>query len=129
MSNPPPGIPGGKLRIIRISMLTGVLMLGAIAYFLTQERGPTSPEMARPLQIANIAVLVGVAVGLLVVQRAHASQREPARRTTLNIIGWALGEAAALFGGAHYLLIGSPIPYLVGLAMMLASLVVVPIRE
>ena len=129
MSNPSHAVPGGKLRIIRIALLSGVLMFGAVAYFLTQQRGPTSPEMARPLQIANIAILVGVAVGLLVVQRAHANQREPARRTTLNILGWALGEAAALFGGVHFLLIGSPIPYLVGLAMMLASFVVVPIRE
>jgi hypothetical protein len=29
----------------------------------------------------------------------------------------------------HYLLVGSPIPYLVGLATMVASFVLVPVRD
>ena len=36
---------------------------------------------------------------------------------------------AAMMGGVHYLLVGNPVPFLVGLVMMIASFVVVPIRD
>lgn len=118
-----------KLRIIRIAMLAGVLTFGGLVFFLTQQEPRPAPENADVLQMANILLLIIVAVGLLVVQRVHAGQRDPARRSTFNIIAWALGEAVALFGGVHFLLTGQVTPYLVGLGMMLASFVLVPIRE
>lgn len=118
------------LRIIRVALLTGVLVFGGIAYYLTQQRGGgLGPEHADTLQVVNIALLVGVAIGIMIVQRRHAAEGDPARRTTLNILAWALGEAVALIGGVHFLLVGNPVPYLVGLMMMLASFIVVPIRE
>lgn len=118
------------LRIIRVAFLTGVLMFGGIVFYLTsQQGGGLDPEPADTLQVVNIALLVGAAVGILVIQRRHAAERDPARRSTLNIAAWAMGEATALFGGVHFLLVGSAIPYLVGLGMMIASFVTVPIRE
>lgn len=119
------------LRIIRVALLTGVLIFGGIAYYLTRQRGGGlgEPEGAGALQIANIVILVFAAVGILFVQRRHAAERDPARRSTLNITAWAMGEAVALMGGVHFMLIGNPVPYLVGLMTMLAAFVVVPIRE
>ena len=117
------------LRIIRIALLSGVLMLGGIAYMLTGESGGLDPESAEVLQMINIVILVAAAVGIIVMQRRHAEERDPARRSTLNIIAWAMGEAAAMMGGVHYLLVGNPVPFLVGLVMMIASFVVVPIRD
>jgi hypothetical protein len=119
------------LRIIRVALLTGVLMFGGIAYYLTRERGGGIGEadLAQTLQWLNIGFLVMAAIGIMMVQRKHAAERDPARRTTLNIVAWAMGEATALFGGVHYLLMGDPMPYVVGLGLMLASFVVVPIRE
>jgi hypothetical protein len=118
------------LRIIRIALMSGVLVFGGIAYYLTQQQGGgLGPEMADTLQIVNIVLLVGAAVGIMTIQRRHAAETDPAKRTTLNIIAWAMGEATALFGGVHFMLVGNPIPYLVGLVMMIASFIVVPIRE
>jgi hypothetical protein len=118
------------LRIIRIALLSGVLMFGGIAYYLTQQQGGgLGPENADTLQIINIVMLIGAAIGILFVQRRHAAEREPQKRTTLNITAWAMGEATALFGGVHFMLVGNPIPFLVGLVMMIASFVLVPIRE
>ncbi|HVH12906.1 MAG TPA: hypothetical protein VM759_07640 [Longimicrobium sp.] len=118
------------LRIIRIALLSGVLMFGGVSYVLTEQRGGgLDPSHADVLQLANIVLLVGAAVALMIVQRRHAAERDAAKRSTLNITGWAMGEATALFGGVHYLLVGNPIPYLVGLVMMVAAFVVVPIRE
>jgi hypothetical protein len=106
------------LRIIRVALLTGMLILGGIAFVMTREKGGgiSDQEMAQP-------------VGLLFIQRKHAAETDPAKRTTLNIAGWAMGEATAMFGGVHYMLIGNPTPYLVGVGMMLVSFLVVPIRE
>ena len=119
-----------RLRIIRMAMLAGVLSFGGIVFFLTRENPPTAtPEVAKTLQMVNIAILVAVAGGLLVLQRLHANQADASKRTALNIAAWAVGETAALFGGVHFLLIGNPTPYLVGLAMMLVSFVLVPIRD
>lgn len=122
---------GATLRIIRVALLTGVLMFGGIAYYLTQERGGGIGEadLAQTLQWLNIGFLVVAAIGIMTMQRKHAAERDPARRTTLTIVAWAMGEATALFGGVHYLLMGDPMPYVVGLGLMLASFVVVPIRD
>ncbi|HLM68772.1 MAG TPA: hypothetical protein VK358_14630 [Longimicrobium sp.] len=117
------------LRIIRIALLSGVLMFGGVAYYLTQQNGPLGAENADALQIVNIVLLVGAAVGIMIIQRRHLAERDPAKRSTLNIVAWAMGEATALFGGVHFLMVGNPVPFLVGLVMMVAAFVVVPIRE
>jgi branched-subunit amino acid ABC-type transport system permease component len=106
-----------------------VVMFGAVVTYLQSQERPEVPEAAEALQYVNIAFLVIAAAGVMYLQRKHEAERDPARRSTWNIIAWALGEATAMFGGVHYLLSGSPIPYLVGLAMLLASFVLVPIRE
>ncbi|HEX2080550.1 MAG TPA: hypothetical protein VHG08_22795 [Longimicrobium sp.] len=117
------------LRIIRMALLGGVVMFGAAVTYLVRQNPPDTPQAARALQYVNIAFLIGAATGVLYLQRRHDAERDPARRSTWNIVAWALGEATAMFGGVHYLLSGSPIPYLVGLAMLIASFVLVPIRE
>jgi hypothetical protein len=118
------------LRIIRVALMSGVLVFGGIAYYLTQQQGGgLGPEMADTLQIVNIVLLVGAAIGIMILQRRHAAETDPAKRTTLNIAAWAMGEATALFGGVHFMLVGNAIPFLVGLVMMIASFIVVPIRE
>jgi uncharacterized membrane protein AbrB (regulator of aidB expression) len=118
------------LRIVRIALLSGVLIFGGIAYYLTEQQGGgLDPSLGGVLQIVNIVILVGAAVGIMIIQRRHLAETDPKKRTTLNITAWALGEATALFGGVHFLLVGNPIPFMVGLVMMIASFVVVPIRE
>ncbi|HEU0300120.1 MAG TPA: hypothetical protein VFR37_11710 [Longimicrobium sp.] len=117
------------LRIIRMALLGGVVMFGLVVTYLQRQERPDAPEAAQALQYVNIAFLVGAAAGVMYLQKKHEAERDPARRSTWNIIAWALGEATAMFGGVHYLLSGSPIPYLVGLAMLLAAFVLVPIRE
>lgn len=118
------------LRIIRIALLSGVLVFGGLAYFLTnQQGGGLGPENAGVLQMVNIVLLVAAALGIVLVQRRHLAETDPRKRTTLNIAAWAMGEATALFGGVHFMLVGNPIPYFVGLVMMIAAFVTVPIRE
>lgn len=117
------------LRLIRISLLGPVTFFGILVSLKVQRDPPAVPESARALVYVNIAFLIGAALGILYFQRRHAAERDPARRATFNIIAWALGESTALFGVVHYLLSGSPIPFIVGLGMLMSSFVLVPVRD
>jgi hypothetical protein len=117
------------LRIIRMAFLAGVVTLGAVVMFLVGRDGPSGPEAAGTMRVMNIVFVVAAAAGILWMQRKHAAEQDPSRRTTWNICAWAFGEATALIGAVHYLLVGSPVPYFVGVGMMLASFAMVPIRD
>jgi hypothetical protein len=118
-----------QLRVIRMALLGPVILFGAYVAFTVSREPPRAPQMAQPLVYVNLAYLVGAALGIMYFQRRHAAERDPGRRATFNIVAWAIGESTALFGAVHYLLVGSPIPYLVGLATMVASFVLVPVRD
>jgi hypothetical protein len=133
MANLGPLPRGTTLRIIRVALLTGVLLFGGITYYLLRQGGGSvaqaDADVRRTMLWVNVILLVIAAVGIMIVQRRHAAERDPARRATLNIVGWAMAEAVAMFGGVHFLLVGDATPFVVGLGMMLATFVVVPIRE
>jgi hypothetical protein len=124
---PQPGVT--QLRLIRMSLLMGVILFGAIVTWMVQGDQPRAPELAQPLLMVNVAYLIGAMAGILYFQRRHAAEPIPQRRVVFNVIAWALGESTALFGAVHYLLVGSPIPFLVGLGMLIAAFVLVPIRD
>jgi hypothetical protein len=126
---PHPGAAPTQLRLIRMSLLMGVVVFGGIVSVMVQGNPPRAPELAQPLLMVNVVYLIGAMAGILYFQRRHAAEPIRGRRITFNVIAWALGESTALFGGVHYLLVGSPIPYLVGLGMLIAAFVLVPIRD
>jgi hypothetical protein len=131
-SDPQPPHPGAsptRLRLIRLSLLLMVVVVGGVVSVMAQGDPPRAPEMARPLLLVNVAYLIGAMAGILYFQRRHAAEPVRQRRVTFNVIAWALGESTALFGAMHYLLMGSPIPYLVGLATLIAAFVLVPVRD
>ena len=127
--SPHTGASPTQLRLIRISLLLPVVVFGAIVSVMVQRDPPRAPEMAQPLLMVNIVYLIGAMAGILYFQRRHAAEPVRQRRVTFNVVAWALGESTALFGAVHYLLVGSPIPYVVGLGMLIAAFVLVPIRD
>lgn len=118
-----------QLRVIRMALLGPVILFGAYVAYTVSREPPRAPQMGQSLVYVNLAYLIGAALGITYFSRRHAAERDPGRRATFNIVAWAIGESAALFGAVHYLLAGSPIPYLVGLATMVASFVLVPVRD
>lgn len=125
----PPGASSSALRMIRISLLMAVVVTGAMVSVMVQNDPPRAPELARPMLLVNIVYLIGAMAGILYFQRRHAAEPLRQRRVTFNVVAWALGESTGLFGAAHYLLVGSPIPWLVGLAVLVAAFVLVPVRD
>ena len=116
--------------IMRMSFLAGVLLFGAVVWFLHRQPGYVpdgSMEQLRPvvpfILLAFIAAIVAVRVFYL------ARVTDPAKLHTGQIMGWAIGEAAALFGGVYYFNTDDPRFYIMGLFVMLASFIVIPLRR
>lgn len=118
-----------SLRIMRIAFTGGVVAFAVFAQQMVSRDGARALEHAATLRWVNVAILAAAVGAILAIQRRHDREPDPRRRQTLNVVAWAAGESTALFGIVHWLMVGSPIPFYVGLATMLGAFVLVPIRE
>ena len=130
MSNPNlPSGPNPVVGIIRIAMLVGVLAFGLVTYFMHLRPEYTSPGENPPLKMA-LAVAMLAATGVIAFARWRLGTiRDEAQLGTYQIIGWAGGESAALSGGVYYFLTDNPNLYVIGLFVLLASFIVIPLRR
>ena len=124
---PPP--PASSLAVIRIALLAGVLMFGAVTYYV--QRGPdwepAAPDVLSTLYTVMLAVLV-LAVVFLLVLRTRLGRSDKGERSLL-VVAWAIGESSALFGGVYYFLSGNAQWFIIGLFVMLGSFILFPIRR
>jgi hypothetical protein len=119
-----------SLRVIRLALLAGVLLLGGVVWYLGRQGSlpvdgagfPAGPWMF-------IAVCVAATIGILFVRAAQGRAPTFERRALLAIAGWALGEGVALFGGIYWLVSGRPTLYLAGLAIFLVALTTISAGE
>ena len=118
------------LALIRISLLLGVLLLGAVSWFLHRDpsRQPNDPGSLVALQRVMVGVWVLAIVTLLALRPRLSRLTGQARRSFLLVM-WALGEGAALIGGVHYYLSGDARSFLGGLVVMLGAFLLFPIRR
>ena len=122
------------LALIRAAMLGGVLLFGAVCWYTLRQRGGGALPGVDPAALSVLRIVVpvlgfaalAVAIALRVV---IARTPDEARRNSLRIIAWASGEAAALAGGVYFFELGDPKLYLIGTTAMLATFIVVPIRD
>ena len=128
-ANRPPS-PASSLAIIRISLLIGVLLFGAVTYYVQrgEEWRATPPDVLSTLRLIMLSTWVAAAALLLVLRVRLGRLTESAGRSML-IVAWAIGEGAALFGGVYYFLSGEPQWFIIGLFVMLASFILFPIRR
>lgn len=129
MTNPQGKQVATSLRIIRIAFTATVLLFAVLAQQMVARGDAMGMEHASALRWVNLAFLIGAAAVILWIQRRHEREPDPRRRQTLNIVAWAAGESAAFFGIVHWMVVGQAMPFYVGLALMLAAFVLVPIRE
>lgn len=118
------------LHLIRLAMLSGVLMFGAVVYYLRSSGsapGPATPAAA--LGYAGGGLWAIVLVGTFLVWRARQTADAHAKVRQWSIIGYAMGEAVALFGGVVWLLSGSPTWYFPGLLFLLITFVLFPAQK
>ena len=122
-------MPTRNLFIIRIALMTGVFMFAGIAYF-----GPQfgiTPEFGRSVSGESLRwvarAFFGIAVAVAVVLKSKLESAKPEQRSQYLIIGWAVGEAAALMGVVTYMGGGGLAPLMLGLLAFVFTLVMLPI--
>ena len=122
--------PDAAPALVRLSLLTGVLLFGAVSWFTHRQPGWT-PQAAdvRPYRTLGYLVWGLGVLGVVALWVSTSRTRDPARLRALNLMAWACGEAPALFGGVVYFATGDVSWYLLGLAFMVGTLLAFPIRR
>jgi hypothetical protein len=113
-----------------MSLLAGVLLFGAVSWY-TQRRPDWTPPAAdfRPFRVAGYLAWGLAVIGVLVLRGRVDRARDAATRQKLNLFAWTCGEIVALYGGVVYFNTGDASWYLLGLAFMVGTFVVFPIRR
>jgi len=127
MPNPAP--PAQAQRIIRLAMLMGILMFGAVIYFLHSTRALGEPSMdgeSSPLALVAMGLVLVAAFSVFVFRRLIEQADDPARRFVLTLVALALCEASALAGGVLWMLSGSYLPYAAGVGVFVMALAWLP---
>ena len=127
-TSPPPTSTTRALAVIRIALLVGVLVFGGIIWHLRTSGDTAYNVNPRALRTAGQAVWGFMTLGTLGLFLA-AGRATPERRATMSVIAWALGEATAIYGGLFWLLLGDQQWYLYGVACLLLTYFIFPVRN
>lgn len=123
---PPANSSRQSLQLIRLSFIAGVLIFGGVVTFVHRPgRAPGAIPAAVEYALIAYAILV-VSVAVILKGRVGRTA-EPERRAALLIIGWAIGESAALFGGVILSLTGQVQWYALGFLAMVCTFALLPI--
>lgn len=122
------GSPVTPLRAIRLAMMGGVLLFGAVSWFLTALPDWSPPEPGLVDRLGLVARITWfIAVGALLVLFLKYRQLEsPAQASTFAILAWALGETLALLGGVVYFLTSLAAWYIAGVIALVVTFLAFP---
>ena len=121
------GATPANLFIIRASLLTGVLIFGGITYYIHSQSPPPSTVDPASIRWPVLGAWGMITAALLLLGMRYRRPAPHSQRVTMAVVGWALGEAAALAGGVDYFLTGIPDRYGFGLLIFVIALVMFPI--
>jgi hypothetical protein len=116
-----------SMFIIRISLVFGVVMFGGLTWYLHSQRTEPFPTDNETVTWVVLGAWTVITIGIVYLSGRYRAAASRDQRITLAIIGWALGEAAALLGGVHYFVTGSPQRYGYGFLIFVIALVLFPI--
>ena len=116
-----------NLAIIRIAILAGILLFGAVIWFVQRGPGWTPATPQFPVEPIAMALWTAAIVGVLAVRVAWGRSRDVKRRVHFAIMAIAIAEAPALYGALVYFLTGDARLYLTGVFLMLTTLLLFPI--
>jgi hypothetical protein len=130
MLNLPSGRSGpAQLGIVRMAMLGGVLLFGAVTWFLHRRPGYVPLGGMDGLRPFLPLIMVIAALGVIGIRWYLSRVRSDETVRNAQLGAWTLGETAALSGGVYYFTNDDPRYYIVGLFVMLASFIIVPLRR
>jgi hypothetical protein len=118
-----------RLAAIRMAILLGVLMFGAVAWY--QRRSPDwqQPEgiAMRPMRLAGMAVWAIAVIGIITLRIRFAREVESASNARVAIVAWALAELPALFGAVFYYLTGDITLFAAGTGALVVAFLLFPV--
>ena len=121
-SAPPP-------QLIRLGMMAGVLLFGAVSLFVHRQPGWRAATLPPAVDYALLAISV-IALSVAVPMRRRVLREpDPQRRVSLLITGWAVGQAAGLVGTVIFYVTGQGQWYLLGLLAMAGSFAVLRTKD
>lgn len=117
------------LHAIRLAMMGGVLLFGGVSWFLTRNPEWSAPEPGMAEQLAGIARITWIVVGiaLVVMFLKFRDSTSAARASSVAILAWALGETLALLGGVVFFLTALPGWYVAGVVALTLTFVAFPV--
>jgi FtsH-binding integral membrane protein len=113
------------LKIVRFAMFVFLLVFGALGYIQGSKRVETNPDQLQTMRWVGYGFCVAITFAVAFV-RGMRAKAPPEGRTTLSLVGSALGEAAALFGAVIMLTGGEPWIYAVGLLLFFLTWAILP---
>jgi hypothetical protein len=121
-----------RVGMIRFAILLGVLLFGAVAWWMRDGRSatpPPNPDFLTGLGPFPALVMIAALAAVIALRVVRGRTRDAAQRRKLAIVALAPGEAAALFGAVGYFLAGDSRWYLAGMFVLAAAVVLFPLRE
>ena len=113
------------LKVVRYAMFVFLLVFGAVAHMQGSKRAETNPDQLQTMRWVGYGFCVAITFAIAFV-RGMRAKTPPQGRTTLSLVGSALGEGAALFGAVIMLTGGEPWIYLFGLTLFLLTWAILP---
>lgn len=117
------------LAIIRIAYLGGVLMFGGVTYFLHHQGAWHAEGVPDGFKYFPVLAVVAAMGGMAVLRPIWARATDVPRRASLTVIGWAIGEGAALAGAVYYFLSDDAQWYITGMLVLILAFFLFPIRS
>ncbi|HSA57545.1 MAG TPA: hypothetical protein VLE53_17665 [Gemmatimonadaceae bacterium] len=118
------------LPAIRLAMLGGVLLFGAVCWALQRspDWAPASNVDPESLRLVARLLWAGAIAGVFILMMRARGVTSAARASTLGILSWALGEMVALFGAVVYFLTGVATWYIGGVVFLALTFLLLPGR-
>jgi hypothetical protein len=116
------------IHIIRYALIAGVLLFGAVILFVHSLPNWKPAALPSAVGYAQAACAVFGVLFARAMRGRVAAESDLQRRVSLLVTGWAVGEGAALFGGAIFFITGQSQWYLLGLLGMAGAFMSLRVR-
>ena len=117
-------------RLIRLVMLSGILIFGAVILYLRSTDGLGSPAVdpeRGPFAFVAIGLVMAATVSVFVFRKLMEQSDSDVRRFQLSLVALASCEASALLGGAFWIVSGSWLAYVAGVFVFLFGMTWIPV--
>ena len=122
-------MPLSQLFIIRIGLIVGVFLFAALTVYRRSSGDLSMPVDAGNLEVLRYFLWAAVAATAVAapILKPRVESTEPKKKGVLIIIGWSIGEGAALLGTIIHFAGGPVASLAIGVLAFVYALVLLPV--